>query len=798
MNDTYETESVGSEFSDEHPTTTTISTVAVQAGSANIVLAVLKCGSWIKVRIQKMDPDLFELGTSSTEAAELLEIHRNLCNKLAQSSNEQAQVYAAMAESLGRAWKDLQKILKQRENLVELSYKCFEQAEGVICEAEKVEKLSNSRPWGKSVTEVQELLLEHQKLKQCGLLEPSHQMLATANTLLKLLCGLPSQQKASPEHASTVARERVAIVTAKAGMARRRAEASWSRRERLLRLRVNIVSLENELERIVNWFVKNGEPRLGECTSGASLAECEEVLSRLNQLAEDTKDIQMEHAKLSRQFQQNALGDLTSIDEQGNLVATSKNKYGCLDDLLALDEEEIRLSGTHSRNASLNRSTENKRKLDLMEEGDEDMWRATHGAYSELSKRFRTTEIYIWEFIDRIEARRRKLQMSVVFYSECHQVLQMLNQLESELSVVNEKGINVGDTYLSRLDVIDMRIPGLRDILSDIKVQIDESSAGATLASITVPYDPQMGPAIGELFSGRTSLALIAEDSMNQELLNIEIGLAKCRELCTKFEQRGAKLEFCRDIEMRIETMISWMNDVAYRTIVECYTPGTTLQSVADFEATHRRLEKEMSARERQIQIIRVDLAKISGETDSRAVQQSMDTLQSSWDRCESTIRFRLNMSEKWKQVLTRIREDDYHWQTVSELAEKVNIGSSGASIEQLLSLPMETGSIERVRRELKDIRLRLQSQQDALHRTVQEITMSDDQHLKADDTCQFCKSQIQINLERLDRVRVQLENSENAFEFWSGLRNHWMEFNFQARKVGWILTYGVSSISDG
>lgn len=39
-------------------------------------------------------------------------------------------------------------------------------------------------------------------------------------------------------------------------------------------------------------------------------------------------------------------------------------------------------------------------------------------AHDDLSNRFVTTEKYIWEFIDRIEARRRCLQASIIFYSE--------------------------------------------------------------------------------------------------------------------------------------------------------------------------------------------------------------------------------------------------------------------------------------------------------------------------------------------------------------------------------------------
>ncbi len=51
---------------------------------------------------------------------------------------------------------------------------------------------------------------------------------------------------------------------------------------------------------------------------------------------------------------------------------------------------------------------------DSDEEVDLDM----QNAHTDLVNRFATTEKYIWEFIDRIEARRRCLQASIIFYSE--------------------------------------------------------------------------------------------------------------------------------------------------------------------------------------------------------------------------------------------------------------------------------------------------------------------------------------------------------------------------------------------
>lgn len=102
-------------------------------------------------------------------------------------------------------------------------------------------------------------------MKRVSLLEPSHRMLTKANELLELLGRLSSQASPSASlsastggagRASVEARERIAAITAKGGLARRHAESMWNRRERLLRLRLLIVSMESELQQIIDWFLK--------------------------------------------------------------------------------------------------------------------------------------------------------------------------------------------------------------------------------------------------------------------------------------------------------------------------------------------------------------------------------------------------------------------------------------------------------------------------------------------------------------------------------------------------------------
>lgn len=104
-----------------------------------------------------MDPDLYDIGLTTEKAESLLQIHNILCSKIAviisecvnfrkslinlqtkqsqisellsraddlvnqQPTASQSDVYAAMADSMGRAWRDLQKILNFRTELLELN-----------------------------------------------------------------------------------------------------------------------------------------------------------------------------------------------------------------------------------------------------------------------------------------------------------------------------------------------------------------------------------------------------------------------------------------------------------------------------------------------------------------------------------------------------------------------------------------------------------------------------------------------------------------------------------------------------
>ncbi|XP_023344920.1 coiled-coil domain-containing protein 141 [Eurytemora carolleeae] len=119
--------------------TTTISTLAIQSGKTRIVLALLKSGKKLDLKVVEMEPGLVYLGNSFQEAQQLILEQNKLISEIQSKQspvedllrqadsliiNQQpkAEVYACMAESLGKAWKDLNDLLEKRRQILQKNY----------------------------------------------------------------------------------------------------------------------------------------------------------------------------------------------------------------------------------------------------------------------------------------------------------------------------------------------------------------------------------------------------------------------------------------------------------------------------------------------------------------------------------------------------------------------------------------------------------------------------------------------------------------------------------------------------
>ncbi|RLU22075.1 hypothetical protein DMN91_006455 [Ooceraea biroi] len=118
------------------PPTTTISTIAVQSGETRVVIALLQSGEWLKLKILELQPELTKLGASVKEATELSNAHDQVllrlqnkqspveellrqADQLIATQKPRAEVYTAMAETLGQAWRDVNQLLERRKEILD-------------------------------------------------------------------------------------------------------------------------------------------------------------------------------------------------------------------------------------------------------------------------------------------------------------------------------------------------------------------------------------------------------------------------------------------------------------------------------------------------------------------------------------------------------------------------------------------------------------------------------------------------------------------------------------------------------
>ncbi|KAL3275186.1 hypothetical protein HHI36_019955 [Cryptolaemus montrouzieri] len=107
-------------------------------GPELFIFGSINCGNWLQLKILEITPELTRLGATLTEALELQRAHdevlRQLQNKqspveellrqadqLIATQKPRAEVYAAMAETLGRAWKDINFNLELRKHILDLN-----------------------------------------------------------------------------------------------------------------------------------------------------------------------------------------------------------------------------------------------------------------------------------------------------------------------------------------------------------------------------------------------------------------------------------------------------------------------------------------------------------------------------------------------------------------------------------------------------------------------------------------------------------------------------------------------------
>uniref|UniRef100_A0A669Q3L0 Coiled-coil domain containing 141 n=1 Tax=Phasianus colchicus TaxID=9054 RepID=A0A669Q3L0_PHACC len=289
--------------------TTTLSSVAVQAGNSSIVIAVLKCGKWVKLQLAESTPNLLEIGSNQDETKKLLHDHELLLTKLkaledqvwdllheadkaAEENKEKSQVYDAMAETLGDAWDALVIMLEKRQALLELASVFFENALEFAVKIDQVEDFVKNAQEFDNIDNLRELLLQQEHHTK-ELLEKSLVLLNKSHELTEFIEEFKHEgPNANPELIQGAQSSCLKIDNLLELLQdrRRQLDRSLKHQRRGLEQVLQICLWHQQENEVTSWYKKNIRDYLQKQNLGSSLLENEELLQEHKEMEVRVKE----------------------------------------------------------------------------------------------------------------------------------------------------------------------------------------------------------------------------------------------------------------------------------------------------------------------------------------------------------------------------------------------------------------------------------------------------------------------------------------------------------------------------
>ncbi|KAJ8416938.1 hypothetical protein AAFF_G00328160 [Aldrovandia affinis] len=279
------------------PSTTTISTIAVQAGDSRIIVAVLKCGQLLQLQLAESTPNLLEIGSNQDETKKLLDEHEQLLTKLkkhehgiwdllaeadktAEEKKDEGEVYEAMADTLSDAWRTVITHLEKRRSLLYLASDFFDRALEFAIKIDEAEDFQHGRQELIGTDCLNELLQKHSCMKK-GLLEKSMMVLNKSWELLDFLKEFQAVEALLNKDAFVGVHrscEKVESLMEILQDRRRQVDQHMKQQHLDLEVIIHIYQWDQQEQEATSWFKKNAELFLEKDQLGSSLSENEELL----------------------------------------------------------------------------------------------------------------------------------------------------------------------------------------------------------------------------------------------------------------------------------------------------------------------------------------------------------------------------------------------------------------------------------------------------------------------------------------------------------------------------------------
>ncbi|XP_063789416.1 coiled-coil domain-containing protein 141 isoform X2 [Pseudophryne corroboree] len=304
-----------------HQSTTTVSSVAIQAGDSRIVIAILKCGELVQLQLAESIPNLIEVPSCQDEAKKLVQDHDALLYKLksledhvwdllcqadetAEQNKDQSQLYDAMALSLKEAWSALIIVLERRRDLLHMAAAFFDNAIQFADAIDNAESfLQNTPDTAESITECLQQLQEHTK----ALLERSLSLLYKSQELTEFIQQFKSLQPVASSEMMRGAHSSCSQIEDLLELLqdkRRQLDKQMRQHRQRLEQVLQVSQWLQQEDKVTCWLREHIDLYLTDVQLGASLTENEELLHKHKQLILNAKDWNLAIAKLKTEAQQ--------------------------------------------------------------------------------------------------------------------------------------------------------------------------------------------------------------------------------------------------------------------------------------------------------------------------------------------------------------------------------------------------------------------------------------------------------------------------------------------------------------
>ncbi|XP_040331461.1 coiled-coil domain-containing protein 141 isoform X3 [Herpailurus yagouaroundi] len=658
--------SPGVEFS-----TTTVSSVAVQAGDSKIVIAVVKCGKWVQLQLAESQPNLLEIGSSQDETKKLLHDHELLLAKLkaledqvwellqeadktAEENKDQSQVYDAMANTLGEAWTALVSMLEKRRELLRLTSEFFENALEFAIKIDQAEDFLRNTQEFESAESLKSLLQLHENHTK-ELLERSLALLNKSQQLTdfieKFKCDGPNVNSELIQGAHNSCLKIDSLLELLQDR-RRQLDKALKQQQQELGQVLKICQWDQQENQVTCWFQKTIKD-LQEQSLGSSLSDNEELICKHEELIIKAKEWNSAVEKLKS----DALGFLLSKDY--------------------VEKEHLQLSN---------------QKLDQLQ-GEFGRLMVERKTWLKKANVFFNSANKAFDVLGRVEAYLKLLRsegLSLPVLAARHE------ELHREIKDCTADALQEGQALISQVDSCSSQITGVHEMMGCIQRRVDHLTKQCSAHKEFALKKQQLTASVeGHLKKVETSIQKISpvlSNAMDVGSSLSESGkvLSKYLELDIQAKETAQELEaatklmtekneFEPDEVALLSSQAKWLEEELKILGQSISSRSQVLQTYVAF------LKSSEEAKKNEILNVKNEVHFMENTMESqKAEREELSHLRMTWQLKATASK---PVKQQWGAFKEQLRKTTYNLKLLQEALMPVSALDLGGSLQTILSL---------------------------------------------------------------------------------------------------------------